>query len=42
MGHHSLDSLKNKKVGEQITEAETFAELGYKAENGGWPTHLQF
>lgn len=39
-GHLSMESLVGKSVGQKIEKGESFANLGAKGENGGWPPHL--
>lgn len=40
MGHLSLKSIENIEVGQEFNAGEVVAQLGPKAENGGWPPHL--
>jgi 4-aminobutyrate aminotransferase-like enzyme/Ser/Thr protein kinase RdoA (MazF antagonist) len=39
-GHLSLESLRNKKIGQVIQAGESFAILGDAPINGDWPPHL--
>lgn len=41
-GHLSLDSLKDKIVGNQVATGEQIGFLGEKEENGGYEPHLHF
>ncbi|MFO8086890.1 MAG: peptidoglycan DD-metalloendopeptidase family protein [Bacteroidales bacterium] len=41
-GHLSLSSLSNISQGQQISQGESFCELGAPQENGQWPPHLHF
>jgi hypothetical protein len=40
MGHLSLKSIENLTVGQHFDAGDIVAQLGPKAENGGWPPHL--
>ena len=41
-GHLSLDSLKDKSVGQKIAKGEPIAELGLPPVNGDYAPHLHF
>ncbi len=41
-GHLSLNSIKNRRVGELVKRGEVIGEFGIPAENGQWPPHLHF
>lgn len=41
-GHLSLDSIENKKKGQQIRRGDEIAKIGDETINGGWPPHLHF
>ncbi len=41
-GHLSLDSLRDKTVGQKIKKDESFGWIGDSSHNGGWPPHLHF
>ncbi len=40
MGHLSMKSIENLAVGQHFYAGDVVAQLGPKAENGGWPPHL--
>jgi peptidoglycan LD-endopeptidase LytH len=41
-GHLSLNSIKNMREGERISQGDIFGEFGITVENGHWPPHLHF
>jgi murein DD-endopeptidase MepM/ murein hydrolase activator NlpD len=41
-GHLSLNSIKNLRAGDRISNGDIFADFGIPAENGHWPPHLHF
>jgi murein DD-endopeptidase MepM/ murein hydrolase activator NlpD len=41
-GHLSRDSLRGKRVGQDIRLGEILGKLGTEEENGGWPPHVHF
>jgi murein DD-endopeptidase MepM/ murein hydrolase activator NlpD len=41
-GHLSVESLKDKRVGQRIYKDEEFGSIGASSVNGGWPPHLHF
>ena len=41
-GHLSAESIKGKKIGQNISRGEVICWMGDKHENGGWESHLHF
>ena len=41
-GHLSVDSIENKKKGQQVRRGDEIAKIGDETVNGGWPPHLHF
>lgn len=41
-GHLSLESIKDKQVGQQVRRGDVIGEMGSSEVNGNWPPHLHF